>query len=443
MTFDAPALSDLLALARRAAEAGAAVLAERPRGLVTAAVLGAQTKSSVSDFVTDFDRRAEDAVRAVITEARPQDEILGEEYGSTQPESPSGYRWSVDPLDGTTNFVRGIHYYATSVAVMGPEGDWLAAAVAAPALGTTWWASQRHGAYRQDGSGQPVQLHGPDEGRESRILATGFGYDADRRRRQVKEFARLAPDFSDLRRIGAASLDLCMVADGTLDAYSERGLQEWDWAAGALIAEEAGVVVERPDPDARQDGPYRSLPRVTAGLKRPTSPDEGVTVRRIEPRDYDAVADISVRSYIDAGHFDDPDHEYMRKIADTKSRAESATVLVAERAGKVIGSVTIARHGEPWADIAQPGELEFRLLVVDPNVQRSGAGKALLQAVIDEAEVDPSIRQVVLTTGKDWRAARGMYQAMGFQGQPLRDWFVPDTDIRLLVYALQVRPSSD
>jgi myo-inositol-1(or 4)-monophosphatase len=401
------------------------------------------TKSSVSDFVTDFDRRAEDAVRAVITEARPNDEILGEEYGSTAPAEPSGFRWSVDPLDGTTNFVRGIAYYATSVAVMGRSGDWLAAAVVAPALNSSWWASQRHGAYRQDGDGEPLQLHGAPVERESRILATGFGYDPERRRRQVKEFARMAPDFNDVRRLGAASLDLCLVADGTLDAYAERGLQEWDWAAGALIAEEAGVVVERPEATSTQDGPYRSLPRVTAGIKRPTGPDERVTVRRIEPKDYDAVADISVRSYIDAGHFDSPDHEYMRKIADTKTRADEATVLVAERGGKVIGSVTLARHGEPWADIAQPGELEFRLLVVDPNVQRSGAGKALLRAVIDEAQVDPDIHQVVLTTGKDWRAARGMYQSMGFQGQPLRDWFVPDTDIRLLVYGLPLRPTAE
>lgn len=440
---DPPTAADLLEIARRAAQAGAAVLAERPTGPLSLGALGGTTKSSVSDPVTEFDRRAEDAVRRVIVEARPDDAITGEEHGRTEPARPSGYQWSVDPLDGTANFVRGIAYYGTSVAVLGPEGDWLAGAVVAPALGVQWWASQRGGAFRQDGEAAPVALTGPDPERPGKVLATGFAYDAERRRHQLREFGDLFPDFDDVRRLGAAALDLCLVADGTLDAYAERGIHTHDWAAGALIAEEAGVVVERPGPDARQDGEYRELPRVTAGLKRRTPPDQTVTVRPIRPEDYAAVADFTVRSYLAAGHFDDAEHEYMRKIADVKTRAEAADVLVAERGGEVIGSVTLARHGDEWADIAQPGELEFRLLVVDPDAQRSGAGRALMQAVIDEAEVDPEITDVVLTTGKDWRAARSMYSAMGFTGRPLRDWFVPGTDIRLLVYGLRIRPASE
>ncbi|MDR6892599.1 inositol monophosphatase family protein [Falsarthrobacter nasiphocae] len=427
-------------MARRAAAAGAAVLAERPVGPVAFAELGGETKSAASDLVTEFDKRAEEAVRAVIAEARPHDAITGEEGGSTVPQDPSGYRWSVDPLDGTTNFVRGIPYYATSVAVAGPEGDWLAGAVAAPALKTTWWASQSGGAFRQDEGQAPVQLHGPDPDREARIIATGFGHDPKRRRKQLKELESVMGDFADVRRLGAAALDLCLVADGTLDAYTERGLYEHDWAAGLLIAETAGVVVTRPAEDSVRDGAYRDLPLVTAGLKKRTEPDERVTVRRIRPEDYKAVGRITVRSYLAAGHFDDPEHEYMKKIADTQSRAESATILVAERRGRIVGSVTIARHGEPWADIARPGELEFRLLAVDPGAQRSGAGRALLEAVIDEARVDPEITDVVLTTGSEWRAARSAYAALGFVGQPRRDWFVPNTDIRLLVYSLKVRP---
>ncbi|TFI01221.1 inositol monophosphatase family protein [Micrococcus lylae] len=265
----------LLAVARAAARAGAAVLNERwtavhPATPLTAASLGAETKSSGSDWVTDFDRRAEDAVRAVISGYRPQDEITGEEYGATVPDDPTGYRWSIDPLDGTTNFIRGIPQFCTSVAVWGPdghgEGRWLAGAVVAPALGRTWYAHAGGGAHstvdattaasaREDRDA-PVRLTGPVPGRSGRLIATGFGYDAERRARQVQALAAVFAEFGDVRRIGSAALDLCMVADGTLDAYAEYGTQEYDWAAGALIAEEAGVPVVRPahpDGDAHPD----------------------------------------------------------------------------------------------------------------------------------------------------------------------------------------------
>ncbi|MGW9550395.1 inositol monophosphatase family protein [Citricoccus zhacaiensis] len=254
----------LLAVARAAARAGAAVLAERPLGPTpaTRAELGAVTKSSGSDWVTDFDRRAEQAVREVITAYRPNDAISGEEYGHTEPEHPSGYRWSIDPLDGTTNFIRGIPQFCTSVAVEGPaaagETRWLAGAVVAPALGRTWYASAGDGAFSTvdtpgipqadlpPASGEPVRLNGPLPGRSGRLLATGFAYAGERRDFQLGALAALMPHFGDVRRIGAAALDLCMVADGTLDAYAEFGIQEHDWAAGALIAEEAGVPVRRP-----------------------------------------------------------------------------------------------------------------------------------------------------------------------------------------------------
>lgn len=257
-------VSGLLVVAKAAAQAGAAVLGQRPVALVPATreELGAETKTSGSDWVTDYDRRAEEAVRQVITSYRPHDPISGEEYGYTTPENPSDYRWSIDPLDGTTNFIRGIPQYCTSVAVEGPDpetGDlrWLAAAVVAPVLGRSWWASAGQGAYTaldktlgvtgEDGEPlEPVRLHGPIPGRSGRLLGTGFGYDAARRTFQLKTLGELLPDFGDVRRIGSAALDLCMVADGTLDAYAEIGTMEHDWAAGALIAEEAGVTVHRP-----------------------------------------------------------------------------------------------------------------------------------------------------------------------------------------------------
>ena len=146
------------------------------------------------------------------------------------------------------------------MAVWGPdargEERWLAGAVVAPGLGRTWYASAGGGAFSTvDAStagvhapdrGEPVRLTGPMPGRSGRLLATGFGYRPERRRLQLAALEALMPDFGDVRRIGSAALDLCMVADGTLDAYAEYGTQEYDWAAGALIAEEAGVPMTRP-----------------------------------------------------------------------------------------------------------------------------------------------------------------------------------------------------
>lgn len=244
-------LNSLLTVAKAASRAGADVLAQRPHSItpLTAQQLGADTKSSGSDWVTDFDRNAEEAVRRVINAYRPHDEIYGEEYGRTEVEDPSGYRWSIDPLDGTTNFIRGIPQFCTSVAVC--SGDqWLAGAVVAPALGQIWYASRGQGAYsallNNDAASEPVPLTGPVAHRSGRLLATGFGYDAARRTFQSGVLQDLLADFGDIRRIGSAALDLCMVADGTLDAFAEYGLQEYDWAAAALIAEEAGLTVRRP-----------------------------------------------------------------------------------------------------------------------------------------------------------------------------------------------------
>ncbi|WP_417216777.1 inositol monophosphatase family protein [Arthrobacter sp.] len=246
--------AELLATARRAAAAGAAVLAQR-HGVH----IEADTKSAAGDWVTDYDRRAEQAVREVITAERPRDAITGEEYGNTTPADASPYRWSIDPLDGTANFVRGILYYATSVAVAGPapegtgEQVWLAGVVQAPALASTWWASRGAGAWlggtdAGDDAGAR-RLTGPVPGAAGALVATGFGYDAERRDFQVQALAALMPGFANVRRIGSAALDLCLVADGTLDAYAEYGTGEHDWSAGALIAEEAGCPVLRPDTD--------------------------------------------------------------------------------------------------------------------------------------------------------------------------------------------------
>ena len=163
-----------------------------------------------------------------------------------------------------------------------------------------------------------------------------------------------------------------------------------------------------------------------------------ITVRPAVESDFDAVARITRDSYLAAGYFEDAGHPYMRKVQDVAQRAGQATVWVAERAGDVVGSVTLALAGEPYADIALPDELEFRMLVVDPAVQRSGAGRAMVEAIIEHARSLPGIRAVALTTGETWESEHGLYNRTGFARVPERDWFVPGTDIKLLVYRLDL-----
>ncbi|MCC3292630.1 inositol monophosphatase family protein [Arthrobacter sp. zg-Y1110] len=231
---------ELLEVAREAAAAGAAVLAQRSAG-----GLNAVNKSADGDWVTDFDTAAEVAVREVLARLRPHDTVLGEELEPAVPVHPSGIRWSIDPLDGTTNFIRDIVYYGTSVAAVNDDGEWLAGVVHAPALVRVYSAARGHGAWLAE-HGSVRKLIGPDPQRVGKLLGTGFSYDAGVRSEQYAALPQLAGQFADVRRLGSAALDLCMVADGSLDAYIERGLNEYDYAAGALIAEEAGVPVQRP-----------------------------------------------------------------------------------------------------------------------------------------------------------------------------------------------------
>ena len=214
--------------------------------------LDVSNKGDAGDWVTAFDVAAEAAVRDVITAARPRDIITGEEGGTVLPATPSGYRWSIDPLDGTTNFIRNIVYYATSVAVADPDGVWLAGVVNAPALGRTYYASRGHGAWLEE-NGQRTRSAArcPAAPARSWPPASATIPPCGRSRRP----ASAAMDgFADVRRLGSAALDLCLVADGTHDAYGERGLNEHDFAAGALIAEEAGCWVRRPRLTSPLDG---------------------------------------------------------------------------------------------------------------------------------------------------------------------------------------------
>ncbi len=257
MQHTAQDLDALLATARRAAAAGAAVLASRSDGMLHVDAADQATKSSGSDWVTAFDVAAEKAVREVLAAERPDDIVTGEEQGTTRVARPSGFRWSIDPLDGTTNFIRDIVYYATSVAVADADGHWLAGVVNAPALRREYWAVRGGGAWRSDAGREPRRLEGPVPGRDgagSALLATGFSYEPSIRAEQAAFLPGLMDGFGDIRRLGSAALDLCLVADGTHDAYGERGLNEHDFSAGALIAEEAGCWVRRPTLTSPLDG---------------------------------------------------------------------------------------------------------------------------------------------------------------------------------------------
>lgn len=233
-------IAELLSVARDAAAAGASVLAERAHEPLDITV-----KGEAGNLVTHIDLAAELVVREIISARRPLDAITGEELADHQShESP--VRWSVDPLDGTTNFARGAPHYCTSVAAVDVvTGDWLVGVVIAPALGRTYFASRGGGAWLETERGIE-RLHGPASESSSRLLGLGFSYSAAARATQYAAIPDAMAEFSDLRSLGSAALGLCEVADGKLDAFIESDLFEFDWAAGALIAEEAGIAVSRP-----------------------------------------------------------------------------------------------------------------------------------------------------------------------------------------------------
>lgn len=193
-------------------------------------------KSTITDLVTEVDRSSERWLVEQVLARRPDDGVLGEEGGERA--GSSGVRWILDPIDGTVNFVLGLPCYAVSVAAE-LDGSVVAGAVCNPVTGETFSAWRGGGAYL-DGA----RLRGPRAVSLARaVVGTGFGYDSQRRVRQVAAVTRLLPLIADIRRLGAASLDICFVAAGRLDAHFEAGLNLWDYAAAALVAAEAGCAV--------------------------------------------------------------------------------------------------------------------------------------------------------------------------------------------------------
>jgi myo-inositol-1(or 4)-monophosphatase len=195
-------------------------------------------KSSATDMVSAADRDAEALIRTGLTTARPEDGLVGEE-GSRR-ESASGRHWVVDPLDGTTNFLYGLPQWAVSIALEGSLG-----VVFDPVRDELFAAVRGSGASL---NGDPVRMPAPPD-LSTALIATGFGYDAERRNRQGAVIGRVLPRIRDVRRAGAAALDLCWLAAGRLDGYYERGLQAWDWAAARIIVQEAGGAVADLEPE--------------------------------------------------------------------------------------------------------------------------------------------------------------------------------------------------
>ncbi len=233
-----PSPEELRDLAMRVATEAGDLLASRA-GLVEVAA----TKSSPTDVVTEMDRRSEELIRSRILAVRPADAILGEEGGQIGDAAGAPARWVIDPLDGTVNYLYGLHDWAVSI---GAEvgGQIVAGAVYVPQRGEMFSAHAGGGAWLESAEAGRQPLRCPAGAPLDRALVgTGFGYLAARRKVQGEVVAALLPLVRDIRRVGVASVDLCAVAAGRLDGYYERGLNYWDWAAGALVAAEAGAVV--------------------------------------------------------------------------------------------------------------------------------------------------------------------------------------------------------
>ena len=222
---------DALGIAKQLARAaGDMALAGRKVGLHNV-----QTKSTGTDMVTEFDRASEAMIFEGLRTLRPLDSVVGEEGAAHSGETD--ITWYIDPIDGTTNFLYALPNWAVSIGAADNTGP-LAGVVYIPALDEMFTATRGGGAFLND---QPIRCNDIDEISQA-LVCTGFSYSADARTIQAQRVSRMIHDIRDIRRFGAASIDLCFVACGRLDAYFEENLFPWDIAAGELIAREAGCL---------------------------------------------------------------------------------------------------------------------------------------------------------------------------------------------------------
>ncbi|WP_232376767.1 inositol monophosphatase family protein [Amycolatopsis aidingensis] len=247
--------AELLRTALLAGEAAGRQLRARQAGVRQAA-----TKSSPTDPVTEADHAAERTVVNLLRRWRPEDAVLAEE--GTLLAGTSGYRWVIDPLDGTVNYLYQRAGWAVSVAVEDADGA-VAGVVVDPVLGETFHAVRGGGAFlgeRRLRVNDPVPL-------ERALVGTGFSYHPRSRERQARLVTGLLPAVRDIRRTGTCAGDLCALAAGRVDAFLEDELSHWDWAAGALIAAEAGAVVSTLRPAEERHGLLAAGPALHTGLR--------------------------------------------------------------------------------------------------------------------------------------------------------------------------------
>ncbi|HWE33033.1 MAG TPA: inositol monophosphatase family protein [Solirubrobacteraceae bacterium] len=236
---------DLLAVAHEAARAAGEELVSR----FGRAQMGVRTKSGPTDLVSEADLAAERAIRSVLSARRPDDTVIGEEGGAVH--GSGELRWVVDPLDGTVNFLFGIPMFAVSVACEDAAG--VAVGVVLDPVRDECFAATRS-SVGATLNGAPIRGSTRDE-ISTAMVATGFTYNAATRVHQASLAARVIPAVRDIRRCGAAALDLCWTACGRFDAFYERGLNAWDVAAGSLVCTRAGLDVRvLPGTEHENDG---------------------------------------------------------------------------------------------------------------------------------------------------------------------------------------------
>lgn len=198
--------------------------------------LDATTKSSPVDMVTKYDRASEEMIIEGLTRLRPDDGIIGEEGGART--GTSGIVWHIDPIDGTTNFFFDIPMWAVSIGAADEHGP-IAGAVYAPALAEMFGAARGQGSHV---NGKRLRVRDNDRMSDA-LVCTGYSYDVQNRGPHARRVARMLTQVRDVRRFGAAAIDLCFVAAGRYDVYFEEHLHSWDLVAGQLIATEAGAIV--------------------------------------------------------------------------------------------------------------------------------------------------------------------------------------------------------
>jgi len=221
---------ELVSIAEVVAREAGSLLMQRPESFTFT------EKSSAVDFATQMDQAAEKLIVEMLLTQRSDDGIIAEEGAARQ--SKSGVTWVIDPLDGTVNYLYGLPGWNISIAAKTHEGV-IASVVYAPTINSLWKATKGAGAYLNNKTikcNDPVNLN-------LALIATGFSYDLELRKDQGLRMQRLIPQIRDLRRNGAAAVDLCYVAMGAVDGYFESSLKEWDFAAGGLIATEAGALI--------------------------------------------------------------------------------------------------------------------------------------------------------------------------------------------------------